>query len=283
MKLTPVLAVVLFIAAAAAQGVPANANGDTNTSPTHTKTTTFDNSNVTGMPTPASATGLGIGQVSVTSDAAASAVPSASKSGSGKSSKKPVGAIVGGIVGGIVLLVIAGAAIFFVRMRRKKGRRLHNDMGHEQGGVLDKNLSLEDPRVSGSASALATAGQGVPMMSTYDRSARGDGERTRGDANGGAASLHERGGSRLDSHERGGSRLDSHERGGSRLDSHERGGSRLDAPLENRTHEVVVSPAEIHSREVDEDGVSVQSFDIHGTNQESSVPRLPLYTRGSVA
>jgi F0F1-type ATP synthase membrane subunit c/vacuolar-type H+-ATPase subunit K len=240
MEFTPVLAVVLFITAAAAAAadevrIPTNINGQTETTAgaitvAHTTTSTSVASGVT----------------------ATSAVPSASESSSQKSSKTPVGAIVGGVIGGIALLAIVGAVVFFY-MRRKKGRRLRSDMGDERGGVLDKNLSLEDQRISGSASALATAGQGMPMMTTYDRSARGDGERTRGDVDGGAASPHER------------------------------GGSRLDAPLENRTHEVLVSPAEIHSREVDEDGVSVQSFDMHGTSRESSVPRLPLYTRDSAA
>jgi len=161
-----------------------------------------------------------------------------------------VGAIVGGIVGGVVFLAIVGVVVFVVCTRRKKGRGPHTDIGQERAGALVKCLSLEDRPVSvpGSASAM---GQGVPMMSAYGRGAGGDGEWKRGNVNGGAASPH------------------------GREEGH------TDVPLEIRAQEILVSPAEIHGREVDEDGVSVQSFDIHGTSQGSSVPRLPLYVGGS--
>ena len=43
-----------------------------------------------------------------------------------------------------------------------------------------------------------------------------------------------------------------------------------------------VAPAELLSREVDEDGVSVSSFDMNRpASQELSVPRLPVYNPGS--
>jgi type IV secretory pathway VirB10-like protein len=41
------------------------------------------------------------------------------------------------------------------------------------------------------------------------------------------------------------------------------------------------APIELQSREVDEDGVSVSSFDLQRPAQERSVPRLPVYHRGS--
>jgi hypothetical protein len=165
--------------------------------------------------------------------------------------KTQIAPIVGGVIGGILgLSLFIGLIIFF--LRRKRRANTH----HESVPVLDKSrassptshaspvYSAPPATTTWNPSSDYNLQSGVPLQETYIPN-----QQQAQEQQGGVPVLR---------------------------DPEAR--QALGAPAPQLIPSPV--PVELHSREVDNDGVSINSFDMKRPSQQE-VPRLPVYQRGS--
>ncbi|KAI5817458.1 hypothetical protein BZA77DRAFT_309613 [Pyronema omphalodes] len=165
-----------------------------------------------------------------------------------------IGPIVGGVIGGIVFVsLIIGLVIFLARRKRRANTY------HESVPVLDKSrassptshaspvYSAPPATTTWNPSSDYNLQSGVPLQESYIPNQQ---QHVQEQQQGGGAPILR--------------------------DPENRQSLRQSLPQPSPPQ----VPVELHSREVDNDGISINSFDMNRPS-EQEVPRLPVYQRGS--
>ena len=182
--------------------------------------------------------------------------------------KVDVGAIVGGVVGGVAFLALLGALLFFLMRRRSKSDAEGN---YQSVVVLDKSRASSPTSMSAAYGGVPPPPVAAPLPSgspppppppppaLLHPASAPPGPSAPALTPGAVAGYSDRGVMQDSS-----------------PPQLQQQPQAAPAP-----QQIAAPPAELHSREVDEDGISVSSLDLHRPAESISVPRLPVYQRQS--